>query len=89
MFLYAGIALNFGLFRHFSYRKNLTNILITPHVFVLKRSTNSSTFYALLYAAWASWALSGAGCALTAAAVCAWACSRSISSCAEWNVAWA
>ena len=69
--------------------KNLTNVLITLHVFALKRSTNSSTFYALLYAAWASWALSGAGCALTAAAVCAWACSRSISSCAEWKVAWA
>ena len=88
MFLYAGIALNFGLFRHFSYRKNLTNILITPHVFVLKRSTNSSTFCAF-YAAWASWALSDAGCVLTAAAVCDLACSRSISSCAEWNVAWA
>ena len=27
MFLYAGIARYFGLFRHFSYRKNLTNVL--------------------------------------------------------------
>ena len=50
--------------------KNLTNVLITLHVFALKRSTNSSTFCAF-YAAWASWALSDAGCVLTVALVCA------------------
>ena len=73
MFLYAGIARYSGLFRHFSYRKNLTNILITPHVSAFKRSTNSSTF-CVSYAAWASWALFDADCALTAAAVSAVVC---------------
>ena len=43
MFLYAGIARYFGLFRHFSYRKNLTNLFITPHVFALKSSKRGNS----------------------------------------------
>ena len=52
MFLYAGIARYFGLFRHFSYRKNLTNLFITPHVFTLKSSKSSSKFCVLLMPPW-------------------------------------
>lgn len=52
MFLYAGIARYFGLFRHFSYRKNLTNLFITPHVFALKSSKSSSKFCVLLMPPW-------------------------------------
>ena len=36
MFLYAGIARHSGLFRHFSYRKNLTNLLL-PLMFSLSK----------------------------------------------------
>ena len=47
MFLYAGIARYSGLFRHISYRKNLTNLFITPHVFALKSSKTvvNSAYY--------------------------------------------
>ena len=52
MFLYAGIARYSGLFRHFSYRKNLTNLFITPYVFALKSSKSSSKFCVLLMPPW-------------------------------------
>ena len=55
MFLYAGIARYSGLFRHFSYRKNLTNLFITPHVFTLKSTKSSRKFCVLLMQPWLPW----------------------------------
>ena len=44
MFLYAGIAYCYRLFRHFSLWKIFSNLLISPYVLVFKSSMWSSKF---------------------------------------------
>lgn len=48
--LYAGIAYCYRLFRHFSLWKILSNLLISPYVFVFKSSMWSSKFSIYYYA---------------------------------------